>query len=105
MRVRHYFGRLYGADLINTFKEGPVYDERLFADVGIDPTEAVVVDDSLQALQWAAQTGARTVLISSSSPPEHSALARKVQPVRLPSLAHLPIRLKLQLPPAGGHQV
>lgn len=103
MGVRHCFGRLYGADLINTFKEGPAYYERLFADVGTNPTEAVIVDDGLQALQWAAQTGARTVLISPSSPPEHSALARRAQPVHLPSLAHLPTWLKLQ-EPAGDHQ-
>jgi hypothetical protein len=37
MGVRHCFGRLYGADLINTFKEGPEYYARLFADVGVQP--------------------------------------------------------------------
>ncbi len=35
MGVRHCFGRLYGADLINTFKDDPEYYARLFADVGI----------------------------------------------------------------------
>jgi HAD superfamily hydrolase (TIGR01509 family) len=99
MGVRHYFRRLYGADVINTFKEGPAYYERLFADVGIDPTEAVVVDDNLQALHWAAQTGAQTVLISPLSPPEHPVMARRENPVHLPSLAHLLTWLNLRVPP------
>jgi HAD superfamily hydrolase (TIGR01509 family) len=53
--------------LINTFKDGPAYYRRLFADAGIQPSEAIVVDDSLPALDWAAQIGAQTVLVSASS--------------------------------------
>ena len=74
--VRHCFGRLYGADLINTFKDGPEYSRRLFADFGIQPAEALVVDDSPQAINWAAQTGARTVLVSTASHPECGGLPR-----------------------------
>ena len=57
MGVRHCFGRLYGADLINTFKDGPEYYVRLFTDVGIQPEEALVVDDSADAINWAAGSG------------------------------------------------
>lgn len=64
--VRSCFSRLYGADLINTFKEGPEYYARLVADVGVQPDEALVVDDSAEGLKWAAGLGARTVLVSSS---------------------------------------
>jgi HAD superfamily hydrolase (TIGR01509 family) len=64
--VRPCFGRCYGADLINTFKQGPVYFERLFADLGLRPAEALVVDDGSAVLGWAAQVGARTVLVSPS---------------------------------------
>lgn len=84
MEVRHCFGRLYGADMINTFKEGPEYYKRIFTDVGILPTEALVVDDCPHAIAWAAQTGARTVLISTSSSPENSVT------LRIGSLAELP---------------
>lgn len=84
MGVRHCFGRLYGADLINTFKQGPEYYARLFADVGIRPSEALVVDDSPHALNWAAQTGAKIVLVSASSHPETEAIPR------IGSLAQLP---------------
>jgi len=72
--VRHYFGRPYGADLINAFKQEPQYFERIFADSGVRPTEALVVDDSAQALRWARQVGARTILVSSSLPPEQDTI-------------------------------
>jgi len=86
--VRHCFGRLYGADLINTFKEGPAYYRRLFADVGIQPAEALVVDDSPQAINWAAQPGAKTVLVRTASHPEHVGIPR------IGSLAQLPAFLQ-----------
>jgi HAD superfamily hydrolase (TIGR01509 family) len=63
MEVRDCFECLYGPDLIDTFKNGPAYYERLFADIGIMPADALVVDDSPQAVDWAAQVGARTVLV------------------------------------------
>ncbi len=63
MGVRGCFGRLYGADLLNTFKEGPEYFARLFADVGVPPITALVIDDSPDALAWAAHVGARTLLV------------------------------------------
>ncbi len=88
MGVRRCFGRLYGADLINTFKEGPEYYARLFADVGVQPVEALVVDDSANATRWAAQLGARTVLIGSSPHPETGTTPR------LESLAELPAFLR-----------
>ena len=86
--VRHCFGRLYGADLINTFKDGPEYSRRLFADFGIQPAEALVVDDSPHAINWAAQTGAKTVLVSTASHPECGGLPR------IGSLAQLPAFLQ-----------
>ena len=65
MGVRHCFGRLYGPDLINTPKEGALFYERIFADAGVSPVDAVVVDDFPTALDWAAATGARTVCVRS----------------------------------------
>ena len=63
MGVRDCFECLYGPDLINTFKNGPAYYERLFADIGIMPADALVVDDTPQAVDWATQVGARAVLV------------------------------------------
>ncbi len=84
MDVRACFGRLYGPDLINTFKEGPEYYERIFADAGITPSDALVVDDSPRAIEWAAQAGARTILVSNTPHLETKAL------FRIGSLAELP---------------
>ena len=86
--VRHCFGRLYGADLVNTFKAGPAYYARLFADAGVQPDGALVVDDSVEALDWAAGLGARTVLVGASPHPETGTTPQ------LTSLAELPACLR-----------
>jgi HAD superfamily hydrolase (TIGR01509 family) len=88
--VRSCFGRCYGADLINTFKQGPAYFERLFADLNLRPTEALVVDDGSDVLGWAIQVGARTVLVSPPAPSE------KAMTACLGSLAELPAWLQQQ---------
>jgi HAD superfamily hydrolase (TIGR01509 family) len=69
MRVRHCLGRLYGADLLNTLKEGPEFYTRLFADLQIAPGEALIVDDSPRALNWARSLGAHTVLVGAAGEP------------------------------------
>ncbi len=84
MDVRDCFGRLYGPDLIDTFKEGPEFYERIFVDLGILPTEALVIDDNPRAIHWAIQAGARTVLVSKVPHPEVGAA------LRIGSLAELP---------------
>ena len=84
MGVRDCFGRLYGPDLIDTFKEGPEYYERIFADVGVSPTDALVVDNSPYAINWVEQTGARTVLVS------NSIYSGTKETLRIGSLAELP---------------
>lgn len=64
MGVLACFGKLYGSDLLDTLKEAPEYYERLFADSGIAPTDALIVDDSPRNLAWAREFGATTVLVS-----------------------------------------
>jgi HAD superfamily hydrolase (TIGR01509 family) len=61
--VRNCFRRLYGPDLIDTFKESPEFYVRIFRDAGIEPEDAVVIDDSPLALDWAHQAGSIGVLI------------------------------------------
>jgi HAD superfamily hydrolase (TIGR01509 family) len=84
--VRHCFSHLYGADLVNTFKAGPAYYARLFADAGCTPASALVVDDSAEALDWAARLGARTVLVSASPHPETGTTPRLTRLADLPTL-------------------
>jgi HAD superfamily hydrolase (TIGR01509 family) len=95
MGVRDCFGRLYGADLINTFKDGPAYYARLFADASISPAEALVVDDSPQAVAWAAQSGAGAVLVRGASHAEPDVdHAESGAIVRIAALADLPTILQ-----------
>ncbi len=84
MGVRKCFGRLYGPDLIDTLKDRPEYYQRIFADLDISPADAIIVDDSPLAIQWAKQVGAQTVLISDSPNSEHGAT------LCIRSLAELP---------------
>jgi HAD superfamily hydrolase (TIGR01509 family) len=84
MGVRHCFQRLYGPDLVNRLKEGPAYYTRIFADAGVAPAEAMVVDDKSLPLTWAAQAGARTVRVVAAEPAEATVAAG------IGSLAELP---------------
>ncbi len=88
MGVRNYFGRLYGPDLIETFKDGPAYYERLFADIGAIPANALVVDDTPSAIDWATQVGAQTVLVSNTPYPETKATLRIGSLAELPGIIH-----------------
>ena len=92
MGVRECFGRLYGSDLIDAFKAGPEFYERIFADATVAPSDAVVVDDSPEALGWAAQTGARTVLVDSRPHPDAWRVPSGC--LRIGSLVELPLILE-----------
>ncbi|MHA2175122.1 MAG: HAD family hydrolase [Candidatus Hodarchaeales archaeon] len=61
MGIREYFSNLFGPDLINTIKASPRFYHRIFYQMRIDPTKAIVVDDSPDAIDWAATTGAKTI--------------------------------------------
>ena len=86
MGVRDCFGRLYGPDLIETLKEGPEYYERIFADLGIAAADAVVVDDSPRAIEWAMRMGAHAVLVGDSSLPQTGTTTPVGSLVELPAL-------------------
>ena len=74
MGVRECFtNRLYGPDLVQTQKASPLYYERILADAGIAPSEALFVDDNVRAVAWAAETGARTVHLCRTGDPAPAA--------------------------------
>ena len=87
MSVRDCFGRLYGPDLIRTLKEGPAYYARIFADAGVDPVRSLVVDDTPLALRWAAEVGARTLLVGEASPEFRTIAALADLPALIDALA------------------
>jgi beta-phosphoglucomutase-like phosphatase (HAD superfamily) len=70
MQCRPYVTRLYGPNLVDTFKAGPPFYERIFADSGVAPAEALVLDDNPTMLGWAAEVGARTLLVGSGPAPQ-----------------------------------
>lgn len=61
--ARELFDRVYGSDLVNTWKFGPEYYRTVLADSGVDPDHAAVVDDSAEALSWARECGLRGFLV------------------------------------------
>ncbi len=63
MGVRDCFERLYGPDLIDTFKGGPEYYARLLADCGVAAADALFVDDSPKAVAWAREVGAQALQV------------------------------------------
>jgi FMN phosphatase YigB (HAD superfamily) len=83
MEVRQCFERLYGPNLLESFKDGPEFYRQIFADAGVPPEDALAVDDNPVALDWASQAGARTVLVGE----EDAMSARSDQ---IGSLAELP---------------
>jgi len=88
MSVRACFTSLYGPDLVDTFKTGPAYYERIFADAGIDPARAVVVDDNAQAVAWARQASAHAIHIAENPTTQADGVAT------IASLAQLPTVLR-----------
>ncbi|MFQ5795558.1 MAG: hypothetical protein ACE5JP_10980 [Candidatus Bipolaricaulia bacterium] len=70
MGVRDCFGRLYGPDLVDTLKRGPEYYVRIFTDVRVSPADALVIDDQPLFINWAAQAGAKTVLVGPAADEE-----------------------------------
>jgi phosphoglycolate phosphatase-like HAD superfamily hydrolase len=70
MDSRPYFTRLYGPDLVDTLKAGPPFYERIFADSGVAPAQALVLDDNRMVLGWASEAGARTLLVGTGPAPD-----------------------------------
>ncbi|KAF9973534.1 hypothetical protein BGZ65_009204 [Modicella reniformis] len=63
-KLQLVFTKLYGPDLIRCQKSSSRFYELIFQDSGVDPKDAVVLDDKEYILGWAKVHGTRTVLIS-----------------------------------------
>ena len=62
--ARDLFDRVYGSDLVNTWKFGPEYYRAILSDTGVNADHAAVVDDSPQAVSWARECGLRAFLVA-----------------------------------------
>lgn len=68
MKVINCFDRLYGCDLVDTFKGSQKYYEKIFDDMNInDPSQVLVVDDSIDPIIWASELGANVVHVLNSN--------------------------------------
>ena len=57
------FDRVYTSDLVNVWKSSPAYYRAILADTGTDSANAIVIDDSKTAIDWAGECGLRGVLV------------------------------------------
>ena len=53
----------FGPDLLDCAKEGVEFYECLFAETGIEASQAIVVDDHPETLQWAIKAGANAIQV------------------------------------------
>jgi len=63
MGTRELFDRVYGSDLLNVWKSSPAYYRAILAETGTAAENAVVIDDSVRAIEWAGECGLRGVLV------------------------------------------
>lgn len=80
--------RLFGPDLVQRMKGTLPYYERIMARTGVDPAEALVVDDEPHALEQALAAGVRGVLVTRERAPAPRGA------VSVPALAQLPCLLE-----------
>jgi len=59
--LESYTESKFGPDLIDCAKEGPEFYQRMFDQVGVEPSRAIVLDDLPTCLRWAEEAGAKVV--------------------------------------------
>jgi FMN phosphatase YigB (HAD superfamily) len=63
MGTLELFDRVYGSDLVNVWKSSRAYYRAILADTGTAAANAVVIDDSETAIDWAGECGLRGVQV------------------------------------------
>ncbi len=64
---RDIFDRVYGSDLVNTWKTSVSYYRAILAETGADPRRTYVIDDSPRAIGWAEECGMRGFLVTQTA--------------------------------------
>lgn len=77
--IESYTESKFGPDLVDCAKEGPEYYRRIFAAVGVEARNAVVVDDWPPAIGWALETGAMVIQSHLSRERRYEPIAGAVQ--------------------------
>ncbi|MCE7734493.1 MAG: HAD family hydrolase [Candidatus Heimdallarchaeota archaeon] len=60
--IDHCFKKLYGSDLVGVFKSHPDYFNRVFKDSGVDPNNAIIIDDKEKVLDLVDGFGAKCLV-------------------------------------------
>jgi FMN phosphatase YigB (HAD superfamily) len=60
---RDIFDRVYGSDLVNTWKTSVAYYRAILAETRAEPRRTWVIDDSPRAVSWAEECGMRGFLV------------------------------------------
>lgn len=58
MGVRDCFGTLFGVDLVNYFKVSKIYYEKIFSELNIEPSQAIIIEDNPRIVKLIENTGA-----------------------------------------------
>jgi phosphoglycolate phosphatase-like HAD superfamily hydrolase len=69
------FSGLYGPDLVDHVKYGPRFYELIFADAGVEPGGALVVESDLECCNWAREASAQAVWVDGDGAGEVTSLA------------------------------
>jgi HAD superfamily hydrolase (TIGR01509 family) len=64
MGVRELFENTYGPDLVDMWKGSSAYYKEIMRHAGVEPGEALFVDDSARSIAWITEAGASAVQIS-----------------------------------------
>jgi HAD superfamily hydrolase (TIGR01509 family) len=75
--IRELFDETYGSDIIDRWKTNAGFYRKILEHSGVDPDEAVTVDDQERCLDWAKRAGfARTFLLApAGTTSSHSVIA------------------------------
>ncbi len=87
------FERFYGPDLVDCAKESPEFYKRIFADLNLPPSHALIIDNDPNAIRWAQSLGAKAIqvdLLPYKKLETASGIAGKIRDIaQLPALVEL----------------
>ena len=61
MGIRDYFGHLFGADIVGILKYSKTFYERVFSYSGVEPEQAIVIEDKPKNIHFIEELGATAV--------------------------------------------
>lgn len=75
MGIAHVLRGLCGPDLVDHVKNGPAFYEKIFAQAGVPPGSALVIESDEECCRWASEAGANTAWIDPDGHGDATSLA------------------------------